>query len=238
VVEIHLACRLGCSAEASRPQTLRNARQPSKCLLPQNRTLCSLAYLRNLGVLDNFQERVGASTLLAWECLFPPGELILKRSCLFALSPLNLLLETLPPAVRAPLLTHLEAVPLPLGAVLYEPAEVPRYVHFLTSGMASMMTAMANGDAVEVGLVSRQGMPEALQLLGPGSGLTRCLMQITGSVSVWILEPSNNIFCARKACAGWSSAVCSIRAGHSPSSPPAIGCTSRGASLPLAADGS
>jgi CRP-like cAMP-binding protein len=93
----------------------------------------------------------------------------------------NLLLETLPPAVRASLLTHLEAVPLPLGAVLYEPGEVPRYVHFLTSGMASMMTAMANGDAVEVGLVSREGIPEALQLLGPGSGFTRCLMQIAGS---------------------------------------------------------
>jgi CRP-like cAMP-binding protein len=93
----------------------------------------------------------------------------------------NLLIETLPSTVRAALLTHLEAVPLPLGAVLYEPGEVPRYVHFLTSGMASIMTTMADGDAVEVGIISREGMPEALQVLGPGSGFTRCLMQIAGS---------------------------------------------------------
>lgn len=70
---------------------------------------------------------------------------------------------------------------MPLGAILYESGEVPRYAHFLTSGMASTMTTMSNGDAVEVGIVSREGLPEALQALGPGPGFTRCLMQVAGS---------------------------------------------------------
>jgi CRP-like cAMP-binding protein len=93
----------------------------------------------------------------------------------------NLLLETLPSSVRTALFSHLEAVPLPLGTILYEPGSVPRYVHFLTSGMASNVTTFSNGDAVEVGIISREGMPEALHLLGPGTGFTRCFMQIAGS---------------------------------------------------------
>jgi CRP-like cAMP-binding protein len=93
----------------------------------------------------------------------------------------NLLLQTLSPAARDALLLHLEAVPLPVGAVIYEPETTPRYVHFLTSGMASIVTIMADGDAVEVGIVCREGLPEAMHLLGPGSGATRCFMQIAGS---------------------------------------------------------
>jgi CRP-like cAMP-binding protein len=93
----------------------------------------------------------------------------------------NLLLETLPSTVRTALFSHVEAVPLPLGTILYEAGGVPRYVHFLTSGMASNVTTFSNGDAVEVGIISREGMPEALHLLGSGSGFTRCFVQIAGS---------------------------------------------------------
>ncbi len=97
----------------------------------------------------------------------------------FSLS--NLLIETLPPAVRAVLFPYLEAVPLPVGTVLYEPEDAPRHVHFITSGMASIVATMSNGDAVEVGVISREGMPEALHLLGPANGSTRCFMQIAGT---------------------------------------------------------
>lgn len=79
------------------------------------------------------------------------------------------------------MLPQLEAVSLPLRTVLFEPEESPRYVHFITSGMASIVTAMSNGDVAEVGIVNREGMPEALHLLSPASGSTRCFMQIAGS---------------------------------------------------------
>jgi hypothetical protein len=47
--------------------------------------------------------------------------------------------------------------------------------------MASIVTTMSNGDAVEVGIICREGIPEVLQLLGPGGGFTSCFMQIAGS---------------------------------------------------------
>jgi hypothetical protein len=49
--------------------------------------------------------------------------------------PSNLLLSALSPAYRASLLTRLKPVTLPTRTVLYEPNEVPKYAHFMISGM-------------------------------------------------------------------------------------------------------
>ena len=97
----------------------------------------------------------------------------------FSLS--NALLESLTPADKSALSAVLEPVPLPTGTLLFEADERPRYVHFLTSGMASIVTSLLDGSSVEVGVVGREGVPEALHLLGPGNGQTRCYMQVAGS---------------------------------------------------------
>lgn len=78
------------------------------------------------------------------------------------------MLDSLPPAPRAALLRQLEPVSLPVNTPMYEPEETPRHVHFLTSGMTSIITAMGTGELAEVGIVTREGFPEALHLLGPG----------------------------------------------------------------------
>jgi len=75
----------------------------------------------------------------------------------------------------------LEPVALPLRHVLYEPEEEPPYVHFLTSGMASIVTKMENGEISEGGIVGHEGMAESLHTLGPGLVQTRCFMQIAGT---------------------------------------------------------
>ena len=93
----------------------------------------------------------------------------------------NRLLDALSPELRASLLTRLEAVTLPVGTDLYRPGEKPRYVHFVTSGMASLVTSMEDGSLVEVGMVSREGIPESGHLLGPAVGSTHCFMQIAGT---------------------------------------------------------
>lgn len=93
----------------------------------------------------------------------------------------NLLLESLPPEVKATLFPKLESVGLPVGTVLYEAEEMPRHVHFLTSGIASILTTMEGGDAVEVGLTGREGFAEKIHVLGPQTGMVRCFMQVDGT---------------------------------------------------------
>jgi CRP-like cAMP-binding protein len=96
-------------------------------------------------------------------------------------APTNLLLSLLPAEQRAMLMRLLEPVALPLRAVLFEPERAPYYVHFITSGLASIVTYMKEGEAAEVGLVGRDGLPEALHLLGPALIQTNCFMQIAGT---------------------------------------------------------
>jgi CRP-like cAMP-binding protein len=95
--------------------------------------------------------------------------------------PTNLLLLSLSPSTRASLLKHATAVELPLATALYEEATVPRYAWFLLSGLASIVTAMPNGESVEIGFIGREGMVGSLHLLGPASLSTRCMMQMSGS---------------------------------------------------------
>ena len=94
---------------------------------------------------------------------------------------INRMLESLPSDIKASLRSKLEAVTLPVGQVLVEPQQTARYVHFVTSGMISLTTAMGEGTMVEVGLVGREGFPESLQLLGPVRASKRCFVQIAGS---------------------------------------------------------
>ena len=93
----------------------------------------------------------------------------------------NFLLEALPAAERTALMAKLEAVPLPVEPVLFEADAQPRYIHFVTSGIASVVTAMSSGGAVEVGLMGREGLPGSIFLLGNQTGFTRCFMQVAGT---------------------------------------------------------
>ncbi len=93
----------------------------------------------------------------------------------------NVLINSLPEESRAALLPHLKAVALPVRTVLYEPFEPPRYVHFLTSGIASVVTSSHRGETTEVGTLGREGLPQAIHLLGSGGIPTRGFMQMAGT---------------------------------------------------------
>ena len=98
-----------------------------------------------------------------------------------AFSNSNRLLEVLPSETRSELLLHLEPVELPLHTVLFEAETAPRYVHFITSGIASTVTILSAGEGVEVGFVGSEGIAEKIHLLGPLTGMTRCFMQVAGT---------------------------------------------------------
>jgi CRP-like cAMP-binding protein len=90
----------------------------------------------------------------------------------------NLLLATLPPAYRSSLLHRLKPVALPLRTVLYEPDEIPKYAHFMTSGIASIVSSMSNGSSAEVGVWGSEGLVESFHLLGRARIPTRCFIQM------------------------------------------------------------
>ena len=93
----------------------------------------------------------------------------------------NVLIDALPESLRKSFVAQLRHVPLPVLTPLYEPYEVPKYAHFLTSGVASIVTMLADGSITEIGTVSREGMPQATHLLGSVSVPTRCFMQVAGT---------------------------------------------------------
>ena len=93
----------------------------------------------------------------------------------------NLLLNTLSQKNRTFLLSRARPVILAAREVLYEPDEIPKYAHFLTSGIASIVGTMASGASAEVGIWGKEGLVESFHLLGAARIPTRCFMQIEGS---------------------------------------------------------
>ena len=72
--------------------------------------------------------------------------------------PPNHILSYLPQPEYKRLAAHLEPVSFPLGATLYRPGEETRYVHFINSGMVSLLITLAGGESVEVGLIGDEGV--------------------------------------------------------------------------------
>jgi len=93
----------------------------------------------------------------------------------------NLLLNALSPMHRTSLLARMRPVTLAAREVLYEPDETPKFAHFLTSGIGSIVGTMSNGASAEVGIWGREGLVECFHLLGAARIPTRCFMQIEGS---------------------------------------------------------
>lgn len=92
--------------------------------------------------------------------------------------PSNLLLAALSPSYRAHLLARMRTVTLRPREILYEADETPKYAHFLTSGVASIVISMANGSSTEVGIWGREGLVESFHLLGNARIPNRCIAQM------------------------------------------------------------
>lgn len=93
----------------------------------------------------------------------------------------NLLLNSLSPKYRAFLVSRMRPVTLAAREVLYEPDESPKFAHFMTSGIASIVGMMSSGASAEVGIWGKEGLVECFHLLGSAPIPTRCFMQIEGS---------------------------------------------------------
>jgi len=93
----------------------------------------------------------------------------------------NLLLAALSPQYRASLLLRMKTVILSAREVLYEPDEMPKFAHFMTTGVASIVSSMSSGASAEVGIWGKEGLVESFHLLGSARIPTRCFIQVEGA---------------------------------------------------------
>ena len=92
--------------------------------------------------------------------------------------PSNLLLAALSPKYRASLFARMRTITLGPREILFEADETPKYAHFLTTGVASIVISMSNGGSTEVGIWGREGLVESFHLLGGARLPYRCIVQM------------------------------------------------------------
>jgi CRP-like cAMP-binding protein len=64
---------------------------------------------------------------------------------------------------------------------LYRAGEKPKFAHFMTSGLASVVTTMSDGRTSEVGIWGRESLVESTHLLGAVKVPNNCFMQVPGT---------------------------------------------------------
>jgi CRP-like cAMP-binding protein len=92
----------------------------------------------------------------------------------------NRLLARLPPGTYNRLLRHLKPVMLESDQVLAKARAPLSHVYFPVWGVASFLTIMENGDAIEVGTVGNEGMVGVSGLLGVPYSTNRVIVQVPG----------------------------------------------------------
>ena len=92
----------------------------------------------------------------------------------------NRLLAALPAAELARLAPHLERVPLPLAAVIYESGAELGHVYFPASGIVSLLYVMNDGAAAEIAVVGNEGMVGISLFMGGGTTTSRAVVQSAG----------------------------------------------------------
>lgn len=98
-----------------------------------------------------------------------------------AFEPKNLFLKALPAAELARLRPHLIYGRLPQGQVLHEAGQKVEHIHFLDSGMISMVATMQDGAQIETATLGRESMVGGLAALGEHRAGTRAIVQIDAS---------------------------------------------------------
>jgi CRP-like cAMP-binding protein len=93
-------------------------------------------------------------------------------------TPQNHILAALPADAYQRLLPHLEKVDLPSGKIIYEIDEPISHLYFPFNALISLVTQMADGKIVEVGLVGNDGMSGIGSLMGSRRSFERALVQI------------------------------------------------------------
>jgi CRP-like cAMP-binding protein len=92
----------------------------------------------------------------------------------------NRLLGALPAEEFAPLLAHLELVPMPLGEMLYEPGRHLRHAYFPTSAVVSLHNVMESGASAQAAGVGNEGVVGISLFMGGDTTTSSAVVQAAG----------------------------------------------------------
>ena len=92
----------------------------------------------------------------------------------------NRLLASLPHTVLERWLPQLEAVDMPLGAVIYESGVELSHVYFPTTSIVSLLYVMENGASAEIAVVGHEGLVGISLFMGGGTTPSRGVVQSAG----------------------------------------------------------
>jgi CRP-like cAMP-binding protein len=92
----------------------------------------------------------------------------------------NRLLAALPATTYEALLPSLEAVPLPLGTVVYESGGTQGYVYFPTTSIVSMLYVLADGASAEIAVTGNEGLVGIALFMGGETTPSRAVVQSAG----------------------------------------------------------
>lgn len=92
----------------------------------------------------------------------------------------NFLLAALSPPARQRIYQHLQAVPMPLGKVLYEPGDTLRYVYFPVNSIVSLLYVLEDGASAEISVVGNEGLIGVALFMGGETTPSRAIVQSAG----------------------------------------------------------
>ena len=93
----------------------------------------------------------------------------------------NHLLAALPQEELQCWLPHLQAVDLPLGAVLYESGDTLSHVYFPVTAIVSLLYVLENGASAEIAVVGNEGIVGISIFMGGESTPSRAVVQSAGA---------------------------------------------------------
>lgn len=93
----------------------------------------------------------------------------------------NRLLAALSKADFDQLAPYLHPISLSLRQVIYEPGAEIQCLYFVEEGVCSILTIMADGSTVEVGMVGNDGMVGISAVLVDGHSANQVIVQVPGS---------------------------------------------------------
>jgi CRP-like cAMP-binding protein len=93
----------------------------------------------------------------------------------------NRILAALPQADLDRFFASLQPVSLPLKHLLYQVGAPLDWIYFIEQGVASILTSMANGSTIEVGMVGSEGIVGAAALMGGEASAQQIVVQVPGA---------------------------------------------------------
>lgn len=93
----------------------------------------------------------------------------------------NEILSRLPPDELALVENSLEFLSLPRRALLYDAGKPIEYVHFVETGIASILSVLADGSGVETATIGREGMIGSAIFHGVDRTAEQAMMQVPGN---------------------------------------------------------